>query len=712
MAAPQLGQITVERLQSHSSLTLLDDIDKLRSQGISHYVHLPQLIVCGDQSSGKSSVLEALSGIPFPAKDNLCTRFATEVILRRNADASASVAIVPGSSRTEEEAAKLLSFRRTLHALDAFPALVDETKDLMGVGDSSKAFSADVLRIEISGPTQPQLTIVDLPGLIHSENKLQSAADIQIVQDMVYGYMANRRSIILAVVSAKNDYANQIVLKLARQVDPRGQRTMGIITKPDTLSSGSESEMAFVNLAQNMDVEFRLGWHVLKNRSYETREFSLEARDDSEKQFFDQGIWKALPRELLGISTLRERLSRILVDQITSELPALLQDIEENISACQATLAKLGPARASLDSQRLFLLQISQEFQAISKAALDGIYEHAFFGEPRSPDGYSKRLRAVVQNLNLEFAAIMRLQGQHRRISSELSSTANSAGGRETISRKDFITEIQELLDITRGRELPGMFNPLIVGDLFYEQSQPWRKLASQHIKTVWDATRGFIILLLSHLSEESTAGAFLMTHIESLLTERLRMANLKLDEILKPYERGHPITYNHYFTETIQRVKQKRYEEEIARNLRKFYGLTEGTFHTTSVKSVQLPNLLTALTQRSEPNMDRYACSEILDCMEAYYKVALKLTVDNVAIQAVENCLLSGINDVISPSSIMQMDKELVYRIAGESQQNQGLRLKMQRKLKILQAGLEVCGVYMKGKCEIAPHCMQVTLN
>ena len=77
------GSLPVVSLQSKDHEELLNIIDKLRSQGISRYIDLPQLIVCGDQSSGKSSVLEAVSGLRFPTKDNLCTRFATELILRR-----------------------------------------------------------------------------------------------------------------------------------------------------------------------------------------------------------------------------------------------------------------------------------------------------------------------------------------------------------------------------------------------------------------------------------------------------------------------------------------------------------------------------------------------------------------------------------------------------------------------------------------------------
>jgi len=74
---------SLQALQSTDQRKVMDIVDKLRRTGLSGVVELPQLIVCGDQSSGKSSVLEAITEIPFPRKENLCTRFATEVRLNK-----------------------------------------------------------------------------------------------------------------------------------------------------------------------------------------------------------------------------------------------------------------------------------------------------------------------------------------------------------------------------------------------------------------------------------------------------------------------------------------------------------------------------------------------------------------------------------------------------------------------------------------------------
>jgi hypothetical protein len=84
---------------------------------------------------------------------------------------------------------------------------------------------------------------------------------------------------ILAVISTKNEPALQKVTKLTRQIDPKGERTLRIITEPDWLRPGSDMESLFVALANNENVKFRLGWHVLKNRDYEHRDCSAEERD-------------------------------------------------------------------------------------------------------------------------------------------------------------------------------------------------------------------------------------------------------------------------------------------------------------------------------------------------------------------------------------------------------------------------------------------------
>lgn len=114
----------------------------------------------------------------------------------------------------------------------------------MGLGNStdSKVFSTDVLRIESISPNAPNLTLVDLPGLFAAADSTQTNDDATLVKNLVIGYMKQRRSIILAVISADNPFANQPVTKYTRDFDPSGTRTLGLITKPDKIDRGSDSE--------------------------------------------------------------------------------------------------------------------------------------------------------------------------------------------------------------------------------------------------------------------------------------------------------------------------------------------------------------------------------------------------------------------------------------------------------------------------------------
>lgn len=90
----------------------LDKIDKLRDLGVHDYVALPQLVVVGDQSSGKSSVLEAVMELPLPRDSGLCTRFATNITFRRGPKTSIAVSIIPAPGTQPERAEKLRAFKK------------------------------------------------------------------------------------------------------------------------------------------------------------------------------------------------------------------------------------------------------------------------------------------------------------------------------------------------------------------------------------------------------------------------------------------------------------------------------------------------------------------------------------------------------------------------------------------------------------------------
>jgi GTP-binding protein EngB required for normal cell division len=625
MVMKPFDNAVLDGLCSKDQLDLLDSIDRLRSQGIDHYVSLPQIIVCGDQSSGKSSVLEAISGVSFPVKSNLCTRFPTELVLRKTPIVGVSVSIVPDPSHSEAERASLSNFSETLDDFHALPALIDNAKTAMAIGSFGRAFSKDLLRIEISGPDRPHLTMVDLPGLIHSETKQQSAADVELVQDVVKSYMKEPRSIILAVVSAKNDYANQIVLKLARAADRTGTRTLGVITKPDTLVPGSDSEAMYISLAQNLDVEFRLGWHVLRNTDSETGSWSLVKRDQEERRFFSGGTWTILPDSILGIAPLRERMSKLLLAQIAAELPSLIDEIGLKSTTCRTQLQKLGQPRDTIAEQRLYLLTLGQKCQSLIKAAVDGTYNNDFFGDARTEAGYQKRIRAVVQNLNESFAETMALEG-HQNVIIDSTNEVSSQPRKSKVdkfTRASFLERIETLMKRTRGRELPGTFNPMIISDLFLEQSKPWEALAKSHIAQVGSAVKIFLKHLISHTADKSTCGALFQTLVEPALEEIIKDVEGKTLDLLAPHQHGHPITYNHYFTETVQQVREKRSREAFTRIIKEVFNVQSlhppGQGHYVGT---DYHPLLEKLMAHNNPDLNQHACSEALDYMQAYYKV------------------------------------------------------------------------------------------
>ncbi|KAK5654259.1 hypothetical protein OQA88_7434 [Cercophora sp. LCS_1] len=675
---------------------LLDIIDKLRSQGVSHYVDLPEIIVCGDQSAGKSSVLEAISRMPFPTKDGLCTRFATELVLRRSPNVNTKVSITPGESRFGEHKECLESWQPKasidtggLGAVteEAMLVMADPTAAAGGTGGD---FYDDILRIELTGPELPHLTMVDLPGLFRRGNKEQSDADVEIVRAMVERYMARPRSIILTVVSAQYEYVLQDVTLMAKRADPEGLRTMGLITKPDKLDVGSNMEASYVRLAQNMEEELRLGWHVLKNRKFEERNITSAERDAVESDFFSKGVWSSIDSSHCGVAALRTRLSAVLKDQILAQLPSLVQDVEDGIHDCDVKLKRLGPVRETRQQQLSYLLDISEEYTSLATQAVEGTYtSHRFFGNRNEIDKFCRRLRAVVQNRLREFADEMRRNGQSQYI---VDSESENDGSREIrdsprISRSEYVEGVASRLKFSKGRELPGLFNPLIVGDLFVAQCEPWGKITRLLVEDILEDAHRATREIVEHVTASDVAEGVLGIVRQGI--EGLKVGlDVQVEELLESVKQ-HAITYNPQLTENVQRIQQDRHKHDVRQLIRKMFG--QDTFDEPHKKiSLNPIQLLKVADEGFEPDMERFGTALAVDYMEAYYKVALSRFIDDMSVLALENRLISKLPTLFRSSNFLEMTDQDVSHLAGETAESSLERKRLGAKREILKTGLQ----------------------
>ncbi|KAB8201903.1 P-loop containing nucleoside triphosphate hydrolase protein [Aspergillus parasiticus] len=706
--SPSREEQALHQLQSQQS-KLLDKIDELRAIGVGGLVELPQVIVCGNQSSGKSSVLEAISRVRFPAKSNVCTRFATEVILRRSPQPKIKVSIEPGASRTNEaERQKLREFAPQAFSSDGdLPRLIEQAKECMGISNEDTAnsgFSDDVLKVAISGPDKPELTLVDLPGLYYSTSRDQGAKGIEIVRGLTEKYMKNTRTIILAVISAKTDYHLQEVLNMAERFDSKRERTLGIITQPDILEADSEEEGNYLRFMRNEKIHLRLGWHALRNRSFETRDISDDARDEREKTFFEQGRWASLSRDCVGVESLRRRLSSVLLQHVRRNLPSLIADIQDQIADRQRRLAKLGPARSTLQQQRGFLLDISSSFERITSQALNGMYADEFFGEfgDDTQDSQDfRRLRAVIRELNEYFADAMNARGSRRTVREFLGQVYDLDQEKkkmymedwspEYITREALEKEIGEQARKNRGIELPGSANQLLVGSLFRDQSKPWEGLARLHLLNTWESVKYFVCLLLRHLTDEPTYTLLVGTVLVPQL-ERMKDGLLtKLGELTAYTKRGHPLPIGKSFLSKIQFARTNR---QIAA-LKKGLGLSRPLFAPKDGSESFDADDLERAASELRSSSDQFAAAEIIDQMQAYYDTSIVTFVDNIATLAIENCLLGPLERIFTSQTVNNMDDQQIRELAEELPHVQHDRQRLDQELNKLQAGLDTFNIF-----------------
>lgn len=624
----------LEQLYTTEAKALHDIGNSLSACGVGHIIDLPRIVVVGEQSAGKTSVLEAITRIRFPVEGSLGTRFATELVVRPSEERHISLSV-----KFADETKAPTSLHKEGFRDEDLPDMIDEAKRHMSFGDGDgNRFSKDVLHLEICGPKLYPLSLVDLPGLFHNLTETQTALDQDLVSDLVHSYVEQKNSIVLVVITANNQLASNMALNMVKAVDPQGLRTIGVVTKLDTIRPGLGDEKMCVRVIKNQEVanKLQLGWHVLRNRTGDNA--SLERRDEIKETFFKEGVWASIPAEDQGVDNLRRKLSRALYSHKRSGLPAVVAEIETNIRDRQEELEKFGKPRATQEEMRSFLLDIADDFQRLARDAINGCYNDHFFG---GLDDERRKLRTQLRDFNLVFDYVLKNRGSKQVITKKpppddrirLSAPyLNDFFERKpydlldqpTVSREALRQQLQENATVNQGRELfPGSPNNDLAVQLFKEQAEPWKKIAEHHIDCVTLISNVFVDNLFEYIAGVSEPGSttevILSTCVDPFFEHRRKVMRDKLVELLKPYKQGYALPMDVEFYDKYS----QRSAEELADRVESILRGRHPDAFTGGRKTIDKESVKSAVLTGQLSDDDEFGVDKVVDMMMIYYNVS-----------------------------------------------------------------------------------------
>ena len=307
---------------------------------------LPQIVVVGGQSSGKSSVLESIVGRDFlPRGAGICTR--RPLVLQLH-----------GAPASEVASARFLHKPKTVFTdFHEVRAEIERETDRSLEKKGSKAVSAEPIMLSIRAANAPSLTLVDMPGLTKVATADQPASVVTDIERMAKKFIVSENVVIVAVSAANADIATSDGVRLAKEVDPRSERTLGVLTKLDLMDKGTDA----TDVLNGKAVHLALGWCAVVNRSQDDirRGVDMRAARENERVWFEThgetyGTERAKDEHAdtipdttapnVGTDALVNALVRVLGERVRREIPRIRETVETSARDLELELAGLGPA--------------------------------------------------------------------------------------------------------------------------------------------------------------------------------------------------------------------------------------------------------------------------------------------------------------------------------------------------------------------------------
>ncbi|XP_071736608.1 dynamin-related protein 4C-like [Rutidosis leptorrhynchoides] len=316
---------------------ILDAVDKLRSLNVTQEgISLPTIVVVGDQSSGKSSVLESLAGIRLPRGEGLCTRVPLVMRLQHHEKVVPEFVL-----QYKEESVKIEKECGISEAID---------KATVEIAGNNKGIVNVPMTLVVKKNGVPNLTMVDLPGITRVAVGDQPEDIYKQISAIIMEHIQPEESIILNVLNANNDFSTFESISMSQKVDKTGQRTLAVVTKCDQSPNG------LLEKVTTNDVNIGLGYFCVRNRiNDETYE---EARIQERNLFECHPMLSKIDKSMVGIPVLADRLVQIQSVIISKCLPDIVKKVNDKLNASILELNKLPRNLTSVSDAMVAFMQI------------------------------------------------------------------------------------------------------------------------------------------------------------------------------------------------------------------------------------------------------------------------------------------------------------------------------------------------------------------
>ncbi|XP_024959226.1 dynamin-related protein 3A-like isoform X1 [Cynara cardunculus var. scolymus] len=346
----------------HNVIPIVNKLQDIFAQlGSSSTIELPQVAVVGSQSSGKSSVLEALVGRDFlPRGSDICTRRPLVLQLLQ---------IKRKPDGTDEEYGEFLHVPgKKFYDFNEIRKEIQAETDREAGGN--KGVSDKQIRLKIFSPNVLDITLVDLPGITKVPVGDQPTDIEARIRTMIMSYIKLPSCLILAVTPANSDLANSDALQIAGNADPDGYRTIGVITKLDIMDRGTDAR----NFLLGKVIPLRLGYVGVVNRSQEDIMFNRTIKDAlvaEEKFFRNRPVYSELA-DRCGVPQLAKKLNQILVQHIKTVLPGLKSRVSATLVSVAKEHASYGEITESKAGMGALLLNILSKYSEAFSSMIEG----------------------------------------------------------------------------------------------------------------------------------------------------------------------------------------------------------------------------------------------------------------------------------------------------------------------------------------------------